>query len=401
MFVATLATALVQAEPVTKLSADDLADKLEAANVLLNRDFDTTFEYRVLKASRLNDERPWQADDWEFFESFRYVTLGANLYTERLVYERPAAAGLEPTAKYRQENIWADGTWALRVEGEQAVSFYAQPRPTDLQTKGFIFNLLEGRYPAYQTLADLVRTGTVLNQSVEDGVLSYRFARHDTPASRVQHVIRAQMEPAFVLLGYTTELSDSPTLEDFQRHVHLRNTYTVVEWQQVGELRIPRIAQIESFGSAKGLQGYSPPLSSMTFYTRRSFREILENEVDPELFTVPLPIGTAVYDDRIKLSFEIGNTYLSLDGTLYQLDEPIMEHPGDRLAEMIQNATPQHPPSGSSSLSTSGPGSAAVLEPTRSGLLRSRIVLAGLVGVGVALLTLAVIRARRAQRKAS
>lgn len=402
MIVASLATALVQGELLGGHSADELADKLLAANVLLNRDFDTTFEYRVLKPSPHEDESPWDAEDWEFFETFRYAALGDKLYILRVTYKRPEGSpGVTPVSQYRQENIWADGAWALRVEGENAVSFFAQPRPTDLQTKGFIFNLLEGRYPSYRTLADLVRTGTVLNQSVEDGILSYRFAQDDPPASRMQYTIRAQIEPSFELLGYTIELSGSPTLEDFQRHVHMRQAYTVLEWQEVGGLRIPRIAQIESFGSARGLQSKSPPLSSRMFYTRQSFREIAGSDIDPELFAVPLPIGTSVYDDRIKLSFEIGGTYLSLDGVVYVVDQPIMEHPGDRLGEMIRQATPQHPPSDSSSPSTSAPDSSALLPPTESGVLGSRLVLAGLVGAAVALLTVAVIRSRRARRKAA
>lgn len=402
MVIAFLAALLAQVDSSQVLSTDEFANNLEAANVLLNHDFDTTFEYRVLKAGPAEQESPWDPQDWLTLETFRYVALDDKLHTERLSYERTTVLGADPTVRYRQEDVWADGAWAVRVQGQNAVTLYAQSRPTDPQSKGFIYNLIEGRYPSsHPTLAELIRAGQCLQQSVEDRVLTYRFARDSAQASRVQYSIRARLEPTFALLGYTVELSNSTTVEEFQDHVHFRQVYSVLEWQQVGDLRIPRVAQIDHFGSVKPLQGKALRLSGRAFYTRQSFQEILDNEIDPELFTVPLSIGTSVYDDRIKLSFEIGNTFLSLDGTLYQLDEPVMEHPGDRLAEMIRNATPQHPPSGASSLSTSVPGSATVLEPTRSGLLRSPIVLAGLVGVGVGLLTLAVIRARRARRKAA
>lgn len=402
ILLATVATALGQGETVDGLSPEELAAKLEAANVLVDRDFDTTFEYRWLNARPQDDDSPWNLEDWQLLNTFRYVALGNKFYTERLDYKRSTATGVGPTVQYRQQNLWAKGAWAHRVDGQQAVSFYAQPGPTDMHSQGFKFNLLQGRYPsALGSLSELVRTGTVLKQTVDDDLLILRIAADDASASLVQYTIRAQIKPAFVLLGYTIELSDSQTVEDFQRYVYMSQAYTVLEWEQVGDLRIPKVAVIESIGPADRLERDGRKLRSRAIYTRQSFREIAENDIDPELFTVPLPMGTGVYDDRIKLSFEIGNTYLSLDGTLFQLNEPVMEHPGDRLAEMIQNATPQHPPSGSSSLSTSVPGSAAVLELTRSGLLRSPIVLAGLVGVGVALLTLAVIRARRAQRKAA
>lgn len=389
LIVASVAVTLVQGEPVEKVSADELADRLDAANVLLNRDFETTFDYRVLRADPLEDGSPRGAEDWEFFETFRYVALGDKLYILRVVYERLDGPGATPEAKVRQENIWGDGAWAHRIEDENAVSFYAQARPTDLQTKGFIFNLMEGRYPS-PTLADLVRTGTVLDQSVEDGMLTYRFAADDKPALRVQYTIDAQLEPSFALLGYTIEVSDSDP-EDPQRRGVLRQAYSVLEWHEVGGLRIPGIAQIENFRSVD--RSESLRLTSRTVYTRQSFREIGENDIDRGLFAVPLPIGTSVYDDRFKLSFQIGHRHLVLDGTAYELDDPVMEHPGDRLGEMIRQAKPYYPPDGSSSPPRGAPDPAAPLQSTS--VLRSPIVLAGLVAAAAALLTVAVIRARR------
>lgn len=383
-------TAVIQWTAVEEFGPKELADGLDAAaNVLLNYDFDTTFEFRVLKAAA--DQSSSDSEDWAYLEVFRYVAFEDKLYILRDVYKRSEG---EPKVRVRQENIWANGAWSHRSLGDNKVSFYAQPRPTDLHSKGFIFNSIEGRYPSTATLAGLVRNGAPLSQSVADGVLSYRFAADTSTASRVQYTIRAQLEPTLALLGYTVVHSDSPTLEDFQEHVRIRQTYTVVEWKQVGDVRIPWKAEIETIGSA--VHPDAPRVPAWSIYTRQSFRKLGPNDVDPELFSVKLPVGTGVYDDRYKLSFEIGNKYIVLDGTSYELDQPVTEHPGSRLAELIQHARPHHPPEGS--LSSAAPAAS----PGRNWgkWFGSPIGLAGLVALACALLTLALIRSRSPRRKA-
>lgn len=402
MQVPLLITSIVLAlQPTAPVTPVELAKKIEAMNVLLARDFETTFEMRVFPRRPADDESPVESDDWEQLEDFRYVAVGNKLYVKRLSYQEGDDSKDQGTIQYTQENTWADGAWTHRVSGYSYVSFFGQAAPPDGFSKGFLFNAMEGRFPSYKTLAQLVREGKALQQSVEDGVLTYRFAQSEALSSSVQHVIRARLEPAFELMSYAIEFARPQAEGSFHQRRYIQTTYTVLEWQDVGDFRLPKRAQLDTVSPQNVGTLEGPPWLWRALYTRQSFREIAEDHIDPDLFTVPLPIGTSVYDDRIMLSFEIGNTYLSLDGTLYQLDEPIMEHPGDRLGEMIQNATPPRPPSGASSLPTSVPGSAAVLEPTRSGFLRSRIVLAGLLGVGVAFLTLAFIRARRAYRKAA
>ena len=115
--------------------------------------------------------------------------------------------------------------------------------------------------------------------------------------------------------------------------------------------------------------------------------------VSPRRFTrptVPLPIGTNVFDQRYDVSFRIGDRSLVVDGVVYEVDEPILEHPGDRLTEILREARPYYPPPGASS------GSAlrevdAQQEPRR---WRLPAVLTALVGAGSALLAFALLRLR-------
>ena len=371
------------------LDADELADRLGAAEGLVKRNFETTFEYRVGKASPDVNEGDLETAEWTLLETFRYVAFGNRLFIARTSFEHPSQeTSAIPLVQVRQFNVWADGVWSQRIEGDPGVSFFAEARPTDLQKRGFIFNLIEGRFPSRPTLEDLVRSGSLINQSMADGVLTYRFSVAGTEASRAQYTIRARLVPEFALLGFTVDLSDATTPEDLQRHLILRQIYTVLEWKQVDGLQIPWIAQIESFGPDDDQGGVH--LSSRSIYTRKSFREITADEVDPALFTVPLPIGTNVFDQRYDVSFRIGDRSLVVDGVVYEVDEPILEHPGDRLTEILREARPYYPPPGASS------GSAlrevdAQQEPRR---WRLPAVLTALVGAGSALLAFALLRLR-------
>jgi hypothetical protein len=218
--------------------------------------------------------------------------------------------------------------------GSNALSLQAQPRPTDFLSKGFTFNAIDGRYPSTPALPDLVRRGIPLSRSREDGMLQVRFAADLPSAARTQYAARVQVEPACALLGYTVEMSDAPGVESFQDHLRIRQVYSVVEWQEEAGFRIPRHAEVETFGSVT--HGLQPGPPSRTIYRRSSFRTISPCDVDPGLFAVQLTAGTQVHDERYHMAFEIGSRFLVLDGATYELDVPILDHPGSRLAEILQ-----------------------------------------------------------------
>ncbi len=398
MLIITLcASTIFSLQSTERLARDEFAKQIDAANVLSSHDFETVFEMRVYPRRPQDDQSPWDPLQWETLEEFRFVALGRKLYLHRTAYTKAEDPSQAPIPSYVQENRWVDGTWSHRVNDQSIVSLFAQPGPTDLFSKGFLFNLMDGKYPSYETLTELVANGHTLGQLSEGDILSYRFAQSKTLASSTQHIIHASLKPHFEMTGYTVELADSNANGNFAERVQTRASYQVLEWEEIGNLRLPKRARLDTLAPANVEKMEGPPWIWRAEYTRKSFQEITADDIKPDLFAVSQPVGTKVYDDRIKLSFEIGDTYLSLDGTLYMLKEPVMEHPGERLAEMIQSATPQRPPSGSSS-STSF-GATAVGESTRSSLLGSPIFVACLVGVGVALLTIAVMRTRRAFRK--
>jgi hypothetical protein len=76
----------------------------------------------------------------------------------------------------------------------------------------------------------------------------------------------------------------------------------------------------------------------MKTYHRTDFKRLTPEEIDESLFVTPMPLGTSVWDDRLNMSFKIGTPRLYLEGVLYELKEPLLEHPGDRLSELVRTA---------------------------------------------------------------
>jgi hypothetical protein len=224
---------------------------------------------------------------------------------------------------------------------------YGQVSPPDVFAHGLIFNLVEGRYPSCRTLADLVRTGVPLGQTVDDGVVTHRFARDDVPSGSTRYEVQLRVEPRVELLGYAVSVHAADT-----GRLLGRQTYRVSDWLESGDRRIPAAASIEGWKADNPDPAGPAPAASLVLYRREAFRVIAPEDVEPTTLDTPMPPGTRVHDARLNLSFTVGEPYLRLDGTLYELDAPLLGHPGDRLGALVRAARPHV-------ASAAGPGQAA------------------------------------------
>ena len=318
--------------PAEDITPAYLADLITKGNTLNSIDFETEFEYRYLKPKPADDDSPWDNEKIQALDYFRYVTLDDKLYIRRRS-KTPGSGN-----NYEQINTWSDGVWSHRVTGEQSVGFYAETSAPDLNSHGFLFNMIEGRFPAHNTLAGAIRRGRILECSVDDNKLTCRLAAGGNAAQRARYTIHADLEPRFRLNEYTIELY-SPG----ENKLTERQTYRVLSWQEIkGGYQIPAEAVIDGWSSRNpDPAGTSEGISLHVIYKRLNFRLINKNDTDLSLFETPLPPGTRVYDDRLHLSYEIGDDYLFLDGRLYKLEKPLMEPPGDKLGELLRTAKEQ------------------------------------------------------------
>lgn len=373
------------------VTAETLAQWLEEANVLAGVDFETTFEVRALKPRSAELQASWSLEQYDLLETFSYV-----LSSNRMRIERRDISNRNDPDAYVQINIWSDGTWSHRVEGDTGVTLSGQLVPTDLWGHGLIFNSLEGRFPSFRTLADLVRTGRPLNQMIEDDVLTYRFARDDVTSGLTQYVFHCQLQPDFKLLSYATEIFSTLDESGVGDELIVSQNYVIDEWREFGGRAIPEFAHIDGWGADNPNPTGPSPFRSLVLFTRTSFSQYDGVKVDPALFNMPMPFGTKIQDNRLNMSFEIGGTYLHLDGVMYQLDDPLMEHPGEGLGELLRAASAMAPPATPLNPTVNGPPMAALIDddsawPWRRALLSS-IALAALAMVGVV-----VVRVRKAR----
>ena len=373
------------------VTAETLAQWLGEANVLSGIDFETTFEVRALKPRPAEQQASWSLEHYDLLEIFRYVLSSNQMRIERRDISNP-----NDTDAYSQINIWSDGTWIHRVEGDTGVTLSGQLVPTDLWGHGLIFNSLEGRFPSFRTLADLVRTGRPLNQMIEDDVLTYRFARDDVPSGLTQYVFRCQLQPDFKLLSYATEIFSTLDESGVGEELIVSQKYVIDEWREFGGRAIPENAHIEGWGANNPNPTGPAPFRSRVLFTRTSFSQYDAVEVDPTLFTMPMPFGTKIQDNRLNMSFEIGDAYLYLDGVMYQLDEPLMEHPGEGLGELLRAASAMTPPATPLNPTMNGSPMAALIDDESAGLWR-RALLPTITVAALAMVGVVVVRVRKAR----
>lgn len=395
MFVCTaLVMPLAVATPPTndantpsQLTVEQISAILTDSNQLMMRDFDTAFELRIFPSRPVQDDRPWEPESWDMLEDFRLVASGNRFYSLRRAYAHPTSTNGTPPLRYSQGNVWSDGTWSHRVHGEEVVTLQSIPVPTDFYSQEFVFDLIDGRFPSFASLADQVKVGRPIKQSVKDGILTYRFASADVSAASLQHILEIRLATPNQLLSHTIELSDAAedAIEDFDRHVYQRQTYRVVDWMETGVSPIPRVVQLDATGPENARNRQSPQAVRRAVYTRQSIRFLAPGEADEQLFTVAMPSGTKVHDERINLDFEIGKSLLILDGQIYETGHPIEKHPGDQLGEMVRQSTKTHRKvlhSPTSPSANSGRPSPADSSPKPG----KHVVVSAILGVGAALL---------------
>jgi len=233
-------------------------------------------------------------------------------------------------------------------------------------------------------------------------------------------VLRIEVEPPHRLLEYTiTVRAFDPAAETLGDIIVLQR-YVVSEWREVEPgLWIPQVAELRGWRPTNPDPKGPAPLATHVRYERTGFTLIQDpSSVDAALFETPLPLGTSVHDQRFNLSFRIGDTSLSLDGVAYELDRPILQHPGDALAELIRSAPPRIPADTEASITppatadgpartspsgtaASTPTSAAVIDDDpRAGAWPRRFLVIGLLAAACGCILIGVHRRRLASSHA-
>ena len=334
--------------------------------------FETTFEVRIHEASPINEslKRP---DAWVQHDEIDYFVCHDTFIMNRRMFE-PSSAKTPLHMTYRQTVAWFDGASRTNTDDDNSVTIGTATVPGDLASMGYLFNHMDGRFPAHRPLDDVVEKSHPISFVEDDATMTYRFALEPATANSIQMSVTLRKTGAhWQLIEYRTELSDAPTAESFDDDVYYRSSFRILSWQDDGRgTMIPEAAELAITGPTYMPDHSSPQVMAMTTYTRKTFALIDDNCDQSVRNPIELAAGTKVYDDRLKLSYEIGKDYLYWDGTMYRLNEPLLEPPNNRLEELLASA--QALPTIAAPNQETIPVGVADLEPSDNDPLKKNVI---------------------------
>ncbi len=335
-------------EASRKVSRQQIAAWLQASNFLTRLNFETAFEVRTARPRPASVNGPWDfsTDNLELLQRFRYIALGTH-FAANQTRTTPETVQSAPD-DYATTSVWNGEAYFTWVDGENSLTVRSLAGPGDMLGHGFIFNVMDDRFPCrFHALSRHVEDGPTIDQSLHNGVLTHRFSLAGVPHQQTQYEIRVEAEPPHRLLESTITLFSLDPSTNRLASPRSIQSYVVTAWREVQPGQwIPESAEIRG-ERATGVDPHDAgPVSLMTRVDRTSFRLFHDpGEVDPLIFDVPMPVGTGVTDERLNLSFRVGEPWLVLDGILYDLEAPLLEHPGRNLGELLRGATARTPPS--------------------------------------------------------
>lgn len=390
---------MVQEQAPTDAAA--LAELVERSQVLRSISFETAFEVRGLAARPYDENVTWDPNYPIELDAYRFVAVGDRFFARRVSADLTTQSeDVFAHPLYTQWSVWSDDVWYQQAEDiRPSMTISARAYPPDPDSRGYSFNLMQGRLPAYLTLAELIADGTFIDQHVDDDVLTYRFAQRGERANMIQQELKARLRPTFRLLQYTVEFSRAKRIEDFQAE---KSHWGIFQWQEYkvfGDIDLPMAGELTITNPQDLADPNSLIIISKVLYRRTSFRRVEDDEIDPDLFTMPAPPGMAVYDQRLRLSYTIGGTTLHVDGRSFEVKEPILEHPGEDFHLLLDNINASGNAASDVSNESSANGAPEPFRPAESSSTWNRYrtkALAGLVGVAVMLASYALLRGRMA-----
>ncbi len=354
-------------------SSERFADLVRDSQRLMGVDFETEFEVVAFPAVAADSEAPLGEPVSQ--DRIRYLVVG-----DRMRIERRSAPSTGRAAVV-QINVWSDGRWSHRIEGMPTAEFGGHPSSVDTFSQGYLFSLMDGRFPSGASLAGIVAEGRP------------RTVDHDASGCRFE------FEPAFAtggsviykLEGASPDCSELRSLEIriLEGHPLVCTTsqrFEVTEWAVCDGIRVPQTAELRSWRATAPNPAGPSPAKQLVRYRRLNFRKVVVGSVSPSQFETALPVGTKVHDSRVPMSYEIGRDYLYLDGAMYQLPGPLLAPPQGSLADLVRSAkrSAVAPSRGADSSSAGSSGGLAVqATPVRWSFVAVLVALPALAVIGI------------------
>lgn len=316
----------VTSAPDDEVTAADLSDLIERWMAPATR-FETQIKLVVSPNHSVGSPVP-SPDEWQRREQILVRVLPQQVAIETRSEARDAASDAPSPVELE---FW-DGTVVQRTMIDSgAIVLAREIGAGDMFSKSWIFNRIEGRFPSFTPLSRIVREGTPIQQRVDDGILRYRISSSWSDA--VQYEVLARLEPTFRLEGVALEMFDTDDLDKLL----VRQVFNITDWTEFEGIEMPQSAVLRS-ESFQDPSGTDETNAFSAWYERETLVAIeADSRLDRGQFD--LQPGVGVVDQRIGLSFVVGEARFVLDGTVYEAVSPLNSPPGDRLPEIVAGAT--------------------------------------------------------------
>lgn len=339
LFALQLSTPGAHADPPA-LTADEVARRLNDANLSIPN-FRTTIVRDTLGSRPADDNRPWDDVPAVMTTTTDFTVSGGLLHA--VTSETDTRSGprqFEETwdgAEHRWKGVDpADNSVNLNIEHEFSLSGEMGMNET------LRFAMIENRFPVINRLAAFVRNREVLNQTIEDHILTHQFLASKSASSCSVYTIKARLEPTFELLRFEMIIADTPDPVAADDHVLMKACLDFAEWKSMDGVRLPTLMYRDAFGPIDRERRKETMTQSRIVYRRTSF-ERLDDPPPPESMTLPAEYGNRVHDagkdarsHYDDFHYTVGGSRLQYGTQTFELDDPILQLPDDDLVSLIK-----------------------------------------------------------------
>lgn len=324
------------------MTADEVADLLEGSGLSVPH-FRTTIVREVYTSRPAADDRPWNEVPVMTTTTSTYTISNGLLHAT--IEETDTRSGT-----HRSEESW-DGSerWWKGVDpGDRSNHLnisYAFALHGDMgMNEALRFTGIESRFPVRNRLGALIRTSEVLDQSIENDILTHRYIAGQSAHGCSVYTIRARLKPTFELLQFEMIIADAPDPAEADDHILMKARLDFIEWDTIDGVRLPTLMHRDAFGPTDRDRREETMTQSRVVYRRTSFEQ-LDEAPDPESMSLPVSYGDRVHDAGRDpqsfdddLHFTIGSAKFQYGRLRFDIDDPILSRPGDDFISLAKRA---------------------------------------------------------------
>jgi hypothetical protein len=310
-------------------TGDDQSDDQIAVRVAqLQRDraIAADFTTKVLKNRPLPipDNDPWNEDDILLRRESRFAAL-SRMWRWDVV---------ESAAKFTM--IWDGNTFIRSNEARKMMQMFSQPNITFWEDCLPFFLAYDGpTILGGMSLADALASATELSRKSENGMLRLEVAL-DAQRLNLAEII-FQTQPQLRLASVTYDIYGAPG-DAFAGKIKLRVHYHVEQWADEDPTEpLKAFRDAYAYGLNVRQARQEPPEVNRMVFQRQPLQADDQRPVTPDAFSMEIPNGWAVNDERYNIRYESGAREIEIDGAGFLVNRPLQGDVGATLPDLFDN----------------------------------------------------------------